>query len=196
MIKKVKKATRIFALVIILIIAIITNFFIIKHSIEINRISSVYEEYSKENIQNKLKKDDVVISDDLMLQIDGENVIGVINIEKINFEGLIYKGTSDSTLDKGVGHIESSAYFDGNVCLAAHNSKKFWKNLHTLEYGDLITYTSFLGKKVYKVNKITEIDETDWSLLQQNSNENLLTLITCVKGRPNIRLVVQGIEVD
>lgn len=128
-----------------------------------------------------------------MLQIDGEKVLGVIKINKIGFEGLVYEGTSMDTLDKGIGHFESSPYLEGNVCLAGHNYIGVWKNLHTLQNGDKINYTSFLGTKEYEVNKIMQINENDWSNLE-NTNENIITLITCVKGKPTKRLVVQAIE--
>ena len=129
----------------------------------------------------------------MKLQIDGETVIGVIKIDKIGFEGLIYEGTTLTTLDKGVGHFENSSYLNGNVCLAAHNSSKYWAKLYTLENGDKITYTSFLGTKEYKVNSITQISATDWSKLEK-SNENILTLITCVRKNPSQRLCVQALE--
>ena len=62
-----------------------------------------------------------------------------------------------------------------------------------LPNGDTITYTSFLGTKEYEVNNVQEISETDWTLLE-DTEENYLTLITCVKGKPSLRLAVQAIE--
>ena len=116
-------------------------------------------------------------------------------IDTLDFEGLVYEGTSLSTLDKGVGHFENSSYFDGNVCLAAHNSSKFWAKLYTLHDGDKITYTSFLGTREYYVNSVEQISETDWSKLE-NTDENILTLITCVRKKPALRLCVQAIETN
>ena len=92
-----------------------------------------------------------------------------------------------------MGHIESSAYLEGNVCLAAHNTKKFWGKLHTLKEGDTISYISFLGSKEYFVDNIQIIDESDWSLLE-NTEENKLTLITCILNSPTLRLCVQASE--
>lgn len=120
-------------------------------------------------------------------------LFGVIKIEKLGFEGLIYEGTTLDTLAKGVGHFENSAYLNGNVCLAAHNTNKFWSKLHTLENGDKIIYISFLGTKEYEVSTITQISETDWSKLE-NTDKNILTLITCVKRKPSLRLCVQALE--
>lgn len=191
--KNIKKAITISIIVIVIIIAIISTFFIMKYFMNKNKINNVCEIYSDENIQDRLDNNNT--TDDLTIQIDGETVLGVIKIDKINFQGLVYEGTSLDTLNKGVGHFENSSYLNGNVCLAAHNSNKFWAKLHTLENGDKITYVSFLGTKEYNVNNITQISETDWSMLE-NIDKNLLTLITCVKGRPTLRLCVQALEVD
>ena len=130
-----------------------------------------------------------------MLEIDGEKVVGVIKIDKIGYEGPIYEGTTLDTLAKGVGHLSNSPYFNGNVCLAAHNTSKFWAKLNTLENGDTITYTSFLGTKEYVVSNIKTIDETDWSDTE-NTEDNRITLITCVKGQKEKRLCVQALEKD
>ena len=97
-------------------------------------------------------------------------------------------------LKKGVGHFKNSPFFDGNVCLAAHNSNKYWAKLHTLQKGDKIFYTSLYGKRDYEVSNIVKIEDTDWSYLN-NKKENVLTLITCVKGEPNNRLCVQANEI-
>lgn len=189
--KKIKKALTVSIVVVLVIVAIIATFFIVKYFIEKNKIDTVYEIYNDEDVQDRIDSVDDI--NDLMLQIDGENVVGVIKIEKIGFEGLIYNGTTLETLNKGIGHFESSPYLEGNVCLAGHNYSGVWKNLHTLEIGDTINYTSFLGTKEYKVNNITEISETDWSLLE-NTDENMITLITCITGKPEQRLCVQALE--
>ena len=176
---------------IVIIIAIIATFFIVKYFIDKAKINNVSDVYSSDNVQDRLDNE----KDNLLLQIDGETVLGVIKIEKIGFEGLIYEGTTLNTLDKGVGHFENSSYFDGNVALAAHNSNKFWAKLHTLQNGDKISYISFLGTRQYQVTNVTKISATDWSLLE-NTDENSLTLITCVKGKPSQRLCVQAIEAN
>lgn len=192
--KNLKKAITVSAIILIIIIAIISTFFIVRHFKNKEKIDNIMEVYSDENVQDRIDMD-FTNMDDLMQQVDGEYVIGVIEINKIGFRGLVYKGTSLDTLSKGVGHFESSPYLNGNVCLAAHNTSQYWAKLYTLEIGDKITYTSFLGTKEYKVIESTQIQETDWSKLS-NTTENLLTLITCVKGKPALRLCVQALEVD
>ena len=190
--KNIKKAIAMSIIIIIVIVAIISTFFIIKNFDNKSEIKNVKDNYSYNNVQD-ITVAEGTTKDDLVLKIDGENIVGTILIEKINLEGLVYEGTSEDTLDKGVCHMENSPYLDGNVCLAAHNTKDLWENLHMLQNGDKITYTSFLGTKEYIVDNITEISETDWTLLE-NTEENKITLITCIKDKPFSRLCVQANE--
>lgn len=181
----------------IITITIISIFLINKHS-EKSKIQVVLDTYCNENVQERINTQSSITNDNfvienLLFQIDGKNVLGVIEIDDINYEGLIYEGTSMQTLAKGVGHFENTPYFEGNVCLAAHNTNKFWAKLHTLKEGDLINYYSFLGTKQYKVFNISSVSETDWSNLE-NTEENTLTLITCIKGQKDNRLCVQAKE--
>lgn len=197
--KDTKRIIILVTTVVLLIAMLVGSVFIVRNEMEKSKkkeqIENVVEVYAEENVQERLENDENKISDDLLLQIDGETVIGVIKIDKIGFEGLIYEGTSLDTLAKGVGHFESTSFFDGNVGLAAHNSDKYWAKLYTLEVGDEITYVSFLGTRNYKVSSIEKISETDWSKLS-NTNSNILTLLTCVKDKPAQRLCVQAVEVD
>lgn len=194
-----KKVIIISVTVAFMIIAIISTFFVVKYFMNKNKIDYVYEEYSSDNTQNRLdtennNNNETDSTDNLMLQIDGENVLGVIKIDKINFEGLIYEGTSMQTLAKGVGHFTNTPYLEGNVCLAAHNTNSYWAKLHTLSNGDKIQYTCFLGTKEYEVSNVSKISETDWDSLK-NTDTNVLTLITCVKGQKDLRLCVQAKEI-
>lgn len=193
--KKLKIAITVATSVLIIVIVIISTFFIVKHFKDKEKIDNIIEDYSDETIQDRLDNEAIKSTDDLMQQIDGEYVIGVIKIDKIGFSGLVYKGTSLNTLSKGVGHFDSSPYLNGNVCLAAHNTSKYWAKLHTLKKGDKIIYTSFLGTKEYSVTDMLQISETDWTKLS-NTTENMLTLLTCVKGKPTQRLCVQALETD
>lgn len=190
--KHTKKIITILIIAIVIVIATISTILLVRYLKNKKTIDTVKEIYSDENVQDRINSTN---NDELLLQIDGEEVIGVIKIDKIKFEGLIYEGTSLDTLDKGVGHFENSSYLDGNVCLAAHNSNKFWAKLNTLQNGDKITYTSFLGTREYQVTNVTKISETDWSLLE-DTQDNILTLITCVKGVPNQRYCIQAIAIN
>lgn len=84
----------------------------------------------------------------------------------------------------------------GNVGLAAHNRGypvNYFAKLKELEEGDEIIYKTKYGQKVYEVTLITIIEDTDWSYLQ-DTDENTITLITCVENKPNKRRCIQGKE--
>ena len=130
---KVKKAVITSTIIILVIVAIIATFFIVRHFINKSKIDTVTEIYSDDDVQERLDNNETDATSNLLLQIDGETVLGVIKIDKIGYEGLIYEGTSLDTLKKGVGHFENSPYLNGNVCLAAHNTNEYWAKLHTLE---------------------------------------------------------------
>lgn len=192
--KHIRKAIIISCIVILIIITVIASFFIIKYFKNRAKINTVTDYYSDENIQDRLKDNNTSDTNNLTLQIDGETVIGVIQIDKINFKGFIYNGTSLDTLSKGVGHFDNSPYLEGNVCLAAHNYRNYWGKLNTLDTGDTIAYTSFLGSKEYVVSSVNTIEETDFTLLE-DSKDNRLTLITCILNNPTKRLCVQATEI-
>ncbi len=69
-----------------------------------------------------------------------------------------------------------------------------FKNLKDIQLGSKIYYENEFDNKVYEVEKITEISAKDWSTLEQ-TDDNRITLLTCVSGKPDNRLCVQGIEV-
>lgn len=113
-------------------------------------------------------------------------------------QGEIKEGSSPQVLQEYIGHIEDTAVYDGNVGLAAHNrgtSPSYFARINELEIGDEIIYQNKYGERRYKVNQKKDILETDWSMLQE-TKENKLTLITCIKNRVNQRLCVQAVESD
>lgn len=194
---KHKKIIIILLILLDLLVAVVGIYKVYTTTKEKNKINEVLNIYSNENVQNTIENSTNSTSKnilDLTTEIDGKKIIGIIKIDKINFEGLIYEGTDLSTLKLGVGHFKSSPYLDGNVCLAAHNTSNLWENLKDLNYGDIIKYTSFLGTREYKVYNIQQIEETDFSLLS-NTDYNIITLITCVKNNKSKRLCVQATEV-
>lgn len=126
-------------------------------------------------------------------QIQTEKFNWKIIIPRIDIDAPISEGTEAGVLASFVGHFENTSKFNGNIGLAAHNNT-FFKNLKDIKLGDDIIYESQFGKKQYKVNYIEKIQETDWTKLA-SSQENKLTLITCVKNMPQLRLCVQAIEI-
>lgn len=154
--------------------------------------------------KNKENKD---IIDEFEINLNEENKIqtknyemkdlGTIECKKIELNAPIKETVELDVLSTAVGHFEDTALFNGNVCLAGHNSGTnkegedigFFKRLNELEEGDQIIYHHAFGEYIYEVTEIKEIEETDFSVLEPSSNDKL-TLITCVKGQKKLRLCV------
>lgn len=127
----------------------------------------------------------------------GNDVIGILTIEKIGLKATIKEGSDNLVLKDYIGHIENTATYDGNVGLAAHNrgnQYSYFARINELENGDVITYQTKFFTRNYKVDNIQTILETDWSLLE-DTQENKLTLITCIANKRVQRLCVQATEV-
>ena len=120
-----------------------------------------------------------------------------IEIPTINLNAPIQVGTSQDILAKAVGHFEGTATWNGNIALAGHNRGykcNFFEDLKKLEIGDRIIYHTKDGTREYKVimNKI--IKQTDWTYVQ-GTNDNRITLITCVENMREYRRCVQAVEI-
>lgn len=137
--------------------------------------------------------ENIVISEKENPKDNKQSIQWKIIIPNIKLEAEIKQGTSLDVLKNAVGHFENTSLLNGNVGLAAHNNT-FFKDLKNLKIGDKIIYESEYGTKEYKIDTIEKINDTDWSYLQ-NTKENRITLITCVKNMPYLRLCVQAIEV-
>ncbi len=124
------------------------------------------------------------------------NELWQIEISCIDLIANIEEGTSKETLNRNVGHFDETEKEFGNVGLAAHNrgyDVNYFSRLKELIIDDEIIYTVNGHQRKYKVSLITIIDDTDWKYLEK-TNDNRLTLITCVENVPEKRRCIQAIE--
>lgn len=130
-------------------------------------------------------------------EIIDNSIIGTLTIPKINLvDEKICESVELETLSHSIGHFESTNIYNGNVGLASHNAgikANYFADINKLELGDEIYYKTRYGTKNYVVNSITQIKSDDWSYLE-HTEDNRITLITCISGNPNLRLCVQGVE--
>ena len=99
-------------------------------------------------------------------------------------------------MDDYIGHFEETKKDIGNIGLAAHNrgyKNNYFQNLKELKENDEIYYKYKNKSKKYVVTKNIIIKDTDWSNLEE-SNNNIITLITCVENQPEYRRCIQGKE--
>lgn len=158
------------------------------------------------NNETKQKKIDDIVVEDIVNdpnknveqdEIIDNSVIGTLTIPKINLVDVkICESVELETLAHSIGHFESTNIYNGNVGLASHNAgtkANYFADINKLELGDEIYYRTRYGTKKYVVDSITQIKSDDWSKLKQ-TEDNRITLITCISGNPNLRLCVQGVE--
>lgn len=171
-----------------LVMVLITNLLILGLAL----IPRDKEKNTNENIiENK-------ITSVLSIDESDSNIIGYITIGSIGLEKApIADGTENEIIDKYVGHFKETAYLDGNVCLCSHNrainKAAYFGDLKDLKKGDEITYITKYETKIYEVSEIKQIHETELSVLEP-SEENKITLITCIDNQPDLRLCVVGVE--
>lgn len=126
-----------------------------------------------------------------------DNLIGILEIPKLNIKAPVKEGTSQPILKYSVGHFSNSSDWNGNIALASHNRgdyvAHYFSNIHELVVGDEIIYKTKFGERRYVVEKTKQIESTDWSVIS-NTKENRITLITCIKNKPQLRLCVQAVE--
>ena len=122
--------------------------------------------------------------------------LGTLKIPTLDLSVRIYEGTTNSILAKGAGHFENTSIWNGNVCVAAHNRgvNAYFSQIHTLEDGDRIQLTTKKGTRTYRVFNVENISVNDTSNLQ-GTNENIITLITCVRNQANYRWCVQAEQI-
>ena len=134
----------------------------------------------------------------LPVPMDGES-IGVLTIPDIGLSVRVYDGEDEMELmEKGVAHFRHTSAWEGNIGLSAHNinldgTPGYFLNIHKLQRGAVIRYETTLGVQEYTVESIKEISEMDWSMLTR-TQDNRVTLITCITGRADMRLAVQAVE--
>ena len=131
-----------------------------------------------------------------VVQSQEKTEIWQIEIPKIALVANISEGTTKEVLNRYVGHFEQTSRKDGNIGLAAHNrgyEVNYFKDLKLLKEGDEIKYTYNGFEKIYEVHKCRIIRDTEWEYLEE-TEENMLTLITCVENQPEYRRCVQALE--
>lgn len=121
-----------------------------------------------------------------------------LEIPKINLLADIKDGTEGEIINSYIGHFKETAYIEGNIGLAAHNAgykENYFENLYKLKKGDVIKYKKGNTEKEYKVTENKVIDETNWTYLK-NTQDNRITLITCITDNPKQRRCIQAIEIE
>lgn len=135
-----------------------------------------------------------------LLNVDGNGVMGYIEIPSIRVSLPIYHGTSDVVLQAGIGHTEWSSLpvgGEGSHCvLPGHRglpSAKLFTNLDKLAEGDTFTLHVLNEVLTYEVDQILVVEPQETEALQIVPGKDYCTLVTCTPyGINSHRLLVRG----
>lgn len=131
-------------------------------------------------------------------------VMGSLDIPKINVNLPIYHGTDEESLANGVGHIQGTSLPVGgentHAVLSGHRglpSSKLLVRLDEMEEGDYFFIRTCDQTLAYKVIKIEVVEPDEVEILQIQSGEDLVSLVTCTPyGINTHRLIVTGTRVE
>ena len=188
------KFINIIPLIITIIIYLVMNFFINHVNFKVNKVKFNADFVSEKTIN--LNNINSVNSSEKTLEQNLIEEQWYIQIDKISLKAPIAKDTTKDVLENYVGHFNESPLDKGNICLAAHNrgyKNNYFNRIKELKEGDEIKYVYKNIERTYEVTKQEIIKNTDWENLE-NTEENKITLITCVENEPDYRRCIQGIE--
>lgn len=139
-----------------------------------------------------------------LLSVSGSNVIGYIEIDKINCYLPIYHGTSESVLQVGVGHLEGSSLPVGgestHCVISGHRglpSARLFTDLDRLTEGDTFRLHVLDETLTYEVDQILVVEPTEVEALAIVEGEDYCTLVTCTPyGINTHRLLVRGHRIE
>lgn len=138
-----------------------------------------------------------------LLSINQSDVMGYVNIPKINVRLPLYHTTDEAVLQVGIGHMEGSSLPIGgestHAAMSGHTglpSARLWTDLDQVSIGDKF-YIHVAGDLlVYQVDQIKVVEPDDMSLLEIVPGEDHATLVTCTPyGINSHRLLVRGTRI-
>lgn len=138
-----------------------------------------------------------------LLNLEGDGMMGYVEVPNIDVYLPIYHGTTADVLEKGVGHLQNTSLpvggADTHAVLTGHtglSGKRLFTDLSQLVVGD-VYYIHVLGQVLaYQVEQIFIVEPDDTQHLVVQAGRDLVTLVTCHPyGINTQRLLVQGTRI-
>ncbi len=134
------------------------------------------------------------------LNILTDEMMGYVEVPKINIKIPIFHTTSEEVLSKGAGHLEGSSLPVGgentHSVISAHRglpSASLFTDLDQLEDGDHFLIRVLDQTLCYEVDQIHIVEPENTSDLAVEPGQDLVTLLTCTPYAVNTkRLLVRG----
>lgn len=138
------------------------------------------------------------------LNINDDEIMGIVEIPKIDVELPIYHTTDEEVLQIGAGHLEGSSLPVGgestHAVISAHRglpSATLFTDLDQLVEGDHFLLHILDDTLCYEVDQITVVEPDQTESLSVVEGEDLVTLLTCTPYGVNTqRLLVRGHRVS
>ena len=139
-----------------------------------------------------------------LLNVRGDGIMGYVQIPKIGVELPIYHGTTEETLDKGVGHLLGTSLPVGGVgthsVLTGHSGlagTRMFSDLDQLKVGDVFYVRVLDETHAYMILDINTVLPEDTSKLEIDPQRESVTLVTCTPFGVNThRLLVRGERIE
>ncbi len=135
-----------------------------------------------------------------LLNLNGDGMMGYVEIPVIDVKIPIYHYTTDESLEKGAGHLFGSSLPVGgestHAILSAHRglpSAKLFTDLNLVKEGDVF-YLHILNQTLaYEVDQIQTVLPDQTESLAITEGKDYVTLVTCTPYAVNThRLLVRG----
>ena len=138
------------------------------------------------------------------LNIAGDEMMGIVEIPKIDIKLPIYHTTEEDVLKQAAGHLEGSSLPIGgkstHAVISAHRglpSASLFTDLDQMKIGDHFLIHVLDNTLCYEVDQILVVEPEDTDALAVEEGEDLVTLLTCTPYGVNTqRLLVRGHRVD
>jgi len=122
---------------------------------------------------------DVLQAHEAAIPLRHGEMIGRLEIPRVNVSVIVLEGADSSVLDVAAGHIPGTALpgLSGNVGIAAHRDT-FFRSLREIRVQDRLSFRTPAGIFQYAVESTEVVEPSDTEVLRQNAGEEL-TLVTC-----------------
>jgi sortase A len=135
----------------------------------------------KSEIQNAPKREEFVeVQEEKNKGFHIGDVIGVLNIPSIQKQLPIIEGANEEELEKGVGHLTSTAFpgEKNQIVLSGHRDTVFRK-VGKLKSGDELQIIMEGGVFTYIIRKTYIVDKDDRTVIKPTYPHEILILSTC-----------------
>ena len=134
------------------------------------------------------------------LNLNGDGMMGYVEIPKINIKLPVYHTTDENVLEQAAGHLEGSSLPAGgestHAVISAHRglpSAALFTDLDKLTEGDHFLLYILDDILCYEVDKISVVEPEETQDLKVEEGQDLVTLLTCTPyGVNSQRLLVRG----